>query len=259
MGDRVRVIAEETNKKSYKVLVLGEVLQPGYIYITKNNSTLGDVVQKSGGLTKNAWLKKGQLLRGVNANFMVKDEPLTEMKEKEISRNLRFDRMLMVRMSNISPEDTTYFKLESELINLNEMGLLDFTGLDDKNSEISNKIVKDGDVIIIPEFENIVNVFGQVPNIGKYEFVEGKGYMYYINKAGGFGDEADEDVMLIKANTKSWIPVDDEEARVEPGDYIWIPKEPQRDLEFYLKNSGSVAAIVSAIATILVLINQLGK
>ena len=259
VGDRIRIIADKTNKMSYKVLVLGEVLQPGYIFITKNKSTLGEVIKKAGGLTKLAWLKKGQIIRGISAEILERKEPLLEMDLKEMLRNQKIDNFIMGRMSDVTPEDTLYFEIENELRALNEMGFLDLSGLDDENSKSSNIKVKDGDVILIPEFENVVNVFGQVPNTGKYEYIEGKDYMYYVDRAGGFGEEADEDVMLIKGNSKNWIPADDDDVKIEPGDYIWIPKVPQRGLSFYLKNSGNLASIISTIATILLLINQLSK
>ena len=39
-GDRIKVAADQTKRQDYKVLVLGEVQNPGYYYITKNSTTL---------------------------------------------------------------------------------------------------------------------------------------------------------------------------------------------------------------------------
>ena len=48
----------------------------------------------------------------------------------------------------------------------------------------------DGDELVVPRFNHTVRISGDVymPNTVAYE--EGKGYKYYIEQAGGFGDRA---------------------------------------------------------------------
>jgi protein involved in polysaccharide export with SLBB domain len=261
-GDRIRILADETQRRNFYVNVIGEVNKPGSIYITKNNTTLYDVIQKAGGFTDKAWLAKSKIIRGVESLLYDKTELVSEYQMRQLERELEHNLFSMSRLSNLMFEDTAYFALENELRQYNEFGITDFTGLKDSTSETSNRIVKHEDIIVIPEFENVVYVFGQVPKTGKYDFIEGVDYEYYIDRAGGFGQEADEDVILIKGLSHNWIDADDidgEHVMLEPGDFLWIRKEPVRDFYFYLGQTGAVAGIIGTIATVVLLINQFNK
>lgn len=255
-GDRIRIAAEETNKKDFRATVMGQVNLPGEIFLTKDGIALRDVIKKAGGFKSSAWVDRMQLYRGDAAELLLKKEGITEIEIKDIERRLRWSSFEMSRLSNLTVDDTLLFAVDNELRFYNQVGNLDFANLEDPSSEAGNFIVKDGDLIIIPEFENVVNVFGQVPNSGKYNFVKGYDYKYYINKAGGFGEFAEDDeVILIKGKGKNWIPIADKEnVAIEPGDFIWVPKEPQRTLEYYLKQAGIIAGILGPIATIVVIL-----
>ena len=84
----------------------------------------------------------------------------------------------MYRMSNVYPEDSSYFFLENQLRVLTEGSSLDFTKIFDPNSDISNYIVKNRDVIIIPAIQKSVFVFGQVGRPGHVTLYKGKDYKY---------------------------------------------------------------------------------
>ncbi|MFC2082232.1 SLBB domain-containing protein, partial [Bacteroidota bacterium] len=62
-GDVIRVIGEDNYKKDYKVLVVGAVNKPGYVYITKDKTTLREVLERAKGFKDNAWLEYGELVR----------------------------------------------------------------------------------------------------------------------------------------------------------------------------------------------------
>ncbi len=261
-GDRIKIIADETQRKSFSALVIGEVKKPGYVYITKNNTTLNKVIEKAGGLTEKAWLKSSKIIRGLESYIRNQENLVSEFQIAEIERELKQDIYKMTRLSNLHVEDTAYFAIENELRLYNEFGITDFTEIDDPESEISKTIVKNDDIIIIPEFEKVVYLFGQIPKTGKYGYAEGMDYDYYINKAGGLTDESDNNIMLIKGLTKEWINVlelEEKNIKIEPGDYLWVRKEPLRDFGFYLQRTGAIAGIIGSVATIILLINQFGK
>ena len=64
-GDQIIIRANETQKKDFFVLVLGEVNQPGYIPISKDNTRLGEVIEMVKGFTVNASLKRSRIFRGI--------------------------------------------------------------------------------------------------------------------------------------------------------------------------------------------------
>lgn len=265
-GDQIRLLANETQRLDFHVVVVGEVNMPGYISITKNNTTLYDVIKRAGGIKKTAFLSHSKLMSGNVANYILAgkydlkfktDEYLTT---QDISdKLLELENILMSRMSNLTEEDTTYFFAENQLRALMSETSIDFSNLIDPNSKASNYIVSDGDIIIIPKIDNTVYVFGQVGKKGKISFKEGESYLYYVNKAGGFSDYSDEDVIVIKGQTKEWLSATDNIVNIEPGDYIWIPKDPHKSFNFYLKQTSVYFTIIGSIATILLLLNQFGK
>ena len=88
-GDRIRVLADETQRKDFKVFTLGEFKMPGFIPIKKEHTTLKEVVDKAGGFTENADLSNAQVLRGVNVF-------------KSIAFSEEIERLLMMRMSTLN-------------------------------------------------------------------------------------------------------------------------------------------------------------
>jgi protein involved in polysaccharide export with SLBB domain len=101
-------------------------------------------------------------------------------------------------------------------------------------------------------------VFGQVKRPGYVEFKEGADYKYYIEMAGGVGEYSDDEVKIIRSDTRDWItPIDG--IKIEEGDYIWIPKDPVRSFNYHLARVGTYLGIVGSIATLILLLIQLGK
>lgn len=246
-GDRIRILAKTTDKKAYSVEVRGEVNKEGIIYITKDNTTVAEVIEKVGGFKPTADLNRAELIRSITFLNSPNSNRETEM-------------MLMQRMANIDIEDSLTFLTDNRLRLSRGSSVVDFTKIDDPNSPDANFIVKDGDVIYVPEQQKLVYVFGQVLTPGYIEFKEGEGYQYYINQAGGISKFARGEIYLIKGKTRSWIElVEDTQEVVEEGDFIWVPKEPYRNFDYYLTRIGNFAQIIGSIATVIVLIVQLGK
>jgi len=158
-------------------------------------------------------------------------------------------------MANVEIEDTASLKFDNQLRNSKTIVTVDFKEVLNDSSDHSKVIVKDGDIIFVPEKTNLVYVYGQAMNPGYIEFVAGKSYEYYIEKAGGIGNAAKNEVYLIKSKTRAYIDMtdDDYQYTIESGDYIWVPKEYPRTFDFYLTRTARIAAIVAAAATVILL------
>jgi len=246
-GDRIVVLAETVNRKDFRLYIAGEVKQSGWIPITKGTTTLKDVIEKAGGLKENADLNRAELIRGAN----VFKSPVF---------NEEFEKLLMQRMADISPEDSISFMTDNKLRFARGNAVLDFSKLDDSNSVESKFVVKDGDYIFIPEKLNLVYVFGQVNSPGYIKYEKGEDVNYYLNLAGGIGKTAREEIYLIKGKTRGWTLIEEETKYViEPGDYIWIPKELRRDFTYYSERILAVSSVVGTLTTIALLIVQLTK
>ena len=271
-GDRIRVVADPNQKRVFKALVLGEVKNPGYVYIKQNGSLLNEVIQKAGGFTSLADLSRAEVVRNYNAIEMMKKYQLTDeylnspekyyLPETMLKMRQMQDALTLLRTDNLQLEDTLFFSIDNQLRVLRGESLVDFTKLSDPQSDESNFSIKDGDLIIVPQPFDYVYVFGQVANFGYIKYSEGKNYKYYLEKAGGkteMARDGDEEDVVIKGKGKSWITKNKENIKIEAGDYIYVPKVIPRNFNFYLSRIGSIAGIVGSVATIILLLVQFGK
>ena len=255
-GDRIVVVANETMKKDFSIRILGEVNSPGKIPITKDRTTLYEVIAKAGGLTNAASLKHAKLYTG--NSIYSREYPLKP--DYDLNNSfVKIELLMMYRMSNIMIEDTAFFNAENQLRVLMEGSAIDFTKLNDPNSEASKYLVKDNDLIIIPSLDSSVYVFGQVLSPGHVQYSPGKDYKYYIEKAKGFGEFAQRnDVMIIKGVNRNWVEAG-KSISIEDGDYIYIPRMTIRSFNSYVGQIGTYLGIVGSVATIILLLLQFKK
>lgn len=267
-GDRVRILFDENYKRDYKALVLGEVNKPGEISITKNNTSLREVILKAGGFTNDAWLEKGELLKSSGKTQMLRMKAIKESYVK--GENINFvmsekyfndpflEQMKIMRMNDLYAEDSVAIIIDNTLRVLQNNRTIDFVKVLLQDSEEGNSIISDGDMIVIPKREELVYVFGQVANPGYVTYQTQKDHNYYLAKAGGVGKNAQDQVKIIKGNSYNWLEAS-EKISINPGDFIYVPKDVPKPFEYYMKNVGTVASIVGSVATIILLIIQSGK
>ncbi len=261
-GDQIKVIAPETQRKNYHISVLGEVKNPGNVAITKSSTTLYNVIEAVGGFTENASLKRSRLYTGNSVAVSIMKRKGINTSELPDLEDVRFrnsaidlETMLMYRMSNVFIEDSAYFILENQLRVLTEGTSLDFSKLIDPDSDVSNYIVQNQDVIIIPKIAKSVYVFGQIRQPGYVPLVEGEDYTYYINKAGGLGELAIVDeIMVIQGASRSWISPLDNKVTIEESDYIFVPKEQLRSLSSRALEYSLYVGMLASVATVILLI-----
>ena len=246
-GDRITILSDDLLRKDYKVYVDGEVFHTGYVPITRNTTTLRSVLLKIGGIKPSADLNRAELIRGPNAFHSTL---FTEDLEK----------MLMLRMSKISYDDSAAFAVDNKLRFYRSNGIIDFNKVMDENSVDGNFIVKNGDYIFIPEMVELVYVFGQVNSPGFVKYQKGEHIGYYLQKAGGIGITAKSEIYLIKGKTRAWKRISkDDKIDIEPSDYIWVPKKPVRYFSYYLQQIGTFTSILGSVATLILLFIQFTK
>jgi protein involved in polysaccharide export with SLBB domain len=258
-GDRIRFLAQESQKRNFAVNVLGEVNAPGTIPITKDNTTLYEIMQLCGGFTPKASLKRARVYSRNSLAILLEQQYDIQLSEQPDLENPRFrstilnlELALMYRMSNVIAEDSNYFNLENQLRVLTEGSSLDFRKIEDPNSDIAKYKLQNGDVIIIPPIQNSVYVFGQVLRPGHVTFIEGKDFSFYVNEASGLGELAEEDeIMVIKGGSRAWISPIREQVLIEEGDYIYVPKENLRSFRSYVFEYSVYISLLASIAAIL--------
>ncbi len=233
-GDRINVYEKYISQRSINVNVTGEVKFPGIYPISKESTYVTEIVALAGGITNQASLKNSQLFR----------------------RSVNWYEIAIERLESgrggITPEDSAYYYLETDIRINRELVVTDFTELLEKNNKAMDVLLRDGDEIHIAAKKKTVYVFGQVVNPGHVLFTQGKGVDYYISASGGITDDARSDIKIIKAATRQWL--DPEKTVIEEGDYVWIPKEPYRPFSYYLTVYSQVFGIVGTIVSLTILV-----
>ena len=112
--------------------------------------------------------------------------------------------------------------------------------------------LREGDRLIIPEYNGTVRISGNVmfPNTVAYE--EGKNYKYFVNQAGGFGNRAKKSKTYIVYQNGTVSQVG-HGTKVEPGCEIVVPTKAKRNamgLTQWLSVGTSLTSIAAMVATL---------
>ena len=102
------------------------------------------------------------------------------------------------------------------------------------NGELSqyNLVLKDGDEIIVPKFDNSVEVNGAVQQATAISYSRGLTTKSAINKAGGFGPNAKKSAVYVVyqngtiASTKSFLFIKNY-PKLLPGSKVFVPQKPE--------------------------------
>ena len=112
-------------------------------------------------------------------------------------------------------------------------------------------VLRDGDRLVVPEYNGTVKINGAVLHSNTVGFVEGKNVSFYIDQAGGFASDAKKRNTYILYMNGSIAKVG-HNAKVRPGCEIFVPTKAQSKLSLAetLSIGSSAASIAAVIATI---------
>lgn len=238
--DQVVVRRSPGYEVQQNVSISGEVLFGGQYAKLRKDERLSSLVERAGGLTPYAYVKGARLTRRLTAD-----------EQKQAREAL----MLKLEADVVKPEDKDSVNYEEQLaqVDLSSRPV----GIDLKKA-LKNPggpediILRDGDVLSIPEFQATVRISGGVlyPNTVTYK--KNKKLGYYIDQAGGYSRLAlkrNPYVVYMNGQVSSgrW-------ARIEPGCEIIVPERPEREpmsLQGILGISTSLASIALLITNLI--------
>lgn len=210
-----------------KVEIRGAVQNPG-VYLMNEGDNMFDAIAKSGGYTINAY-PFGGVYQSKEAH------EINEMAAEELYQDY-LDELINLSQSNISNPPI----LSEESVAITEdLKELDVTGrviADFINTEQTDPIlVKDGDIIIIPEITNQVYIYGEIASEGAALFSQGLDAEYYINKKGGIKKTGDKKAIyvlhpngesqLLTKNKNIFTNQLNEKIEIYPGSVIFVPRK----------------------------------
>ena len=219
--------------------IKGRVKYPGLFKITKDKTTLTEIISEAGGFLEDASLVDATLYRN-SADTTIDPE---------------FERIKLIPRVDMTDDEYDYLKAKSR----QRVGrvVVDFKALFLNNQLNEDVVLKKGDIITVPEKKDYITVIGQVVNPGNIIFDKNLTVRDYINLSGGFSWRAlDNDIRVIKSNTGEWVEEDDVES-LGPGDTIWVLEDPPGP-KFWdvfttsLTIVAQLAAIIAATAAVIV-------
>jgi protein involved in polysaccharide export with SLBB domain len=213
------------------IRVTGEVNFEGNFTIHSKKLRLTDAIQMAGGVTEDAYLHGARLMRRMN------DVERQRMESTMFAlQNMLNERGDSVAMSKLNMSDTYPVGIELD------------KALEKPGSD-SDILLREGDEIVVPEYNGTVKISGDVMFPNTVTFEDGKKLKWYINKAGGYGQHAKKSRTFIvyQNGTVSKAKKGD----VEPGCEILVPSKRRRDpLQFsqILTMGSSITTMVAMIA-----------
>lgn len=233
--DMVEVRTSPGYAPQQQIKITGEVAFEGNYTLEKRNERVSDVVNRAGGIISSAYVKGAHILR-----------KMTESEIETRNETMRLAGLMQAGGDSIAVERL----MLSDTYNV----ALDLQNALDHPQSNYDLIMKDGDVLIIPERVNTVKISGDVMFPNTVTYVEGKNKKYYVDKAGGYGQTANKgkafvvyangDVARMKGNVK-----------IEPGCQIIVPSKHKTEgfnwsaLLSIATATGSIATMAAAIAT----------
>lgn len=221
------------------VTISGEVLFNGSYVMSKKNERLSDLIAKAGGLSKDAYVKGANLKRRMNADEKARVATLLRLSNNELSKS-----------DSISVQS---LNLDNYMVGIDLAAALRKPGSE------ADIVLRDGDVLMIPQYQSTVKISGAViyPNTVSYK--NGMSVADYLDQAGGYSDLARKRPIVIYANgtvgtTKKclfWKKY----PKIEPGAEVLVPaksytagsKMGLAEIMSLTSSTTSIAAMVTSI------------
>ena len=221
------------------ITIEGEVNFAGSYTLEKKNQRLSDLVNMAGGVTADAYVEGARLIR--------------RMDETERAR-LRMA-MQTVRMSQDSEDSVAVEKVQQS--DIYTVGIHLDEALENPGSD-ADIVLREGDRLIIPEYEGTVKISGDVMYPNTVAFQDGKNYKWYVRQAGGFGERAKKRKTYVVYPNGTMAQVN-HGAEITPGCEIIVPSKPKREAMTAAQWMGigsTAASIATMIATIIYMITK---
>ena len=223
-------------KRTQFVRVLGEVNVPG-VYQIKGNESLPQVIEKAGGLTKNAYLY-GTIFSRESARLQQQENLNKAIRrmESDISNN---SATLLQNITDSEKGQSTQAQLASQKLLLERAQQLKANGrialeMDPVKPILPPIDIEDGDVINIPSKSSFIGVFGAV--LTESSLLHRPSYTVgdYLEKSGLSRDADVDELMIIRADgsvegppkgfRRNLLSKSLGSKILQPGDTVFVPE-----------------------------------
>ena len=230
--DQVFVRRSPSYNEQVNVTVDGEVLYRGEYTLSTKSERLSSLIQRAGGVSRYAYVRGAKLRRVANEEELRRMEDVVKMVRREIGETLATSLGLKV--------DSTFtvgIDLEAALANPG-------SGAD--------LVLREGDVLTVPEYNNTVKVNGAVMMPNTVSYAKGKSVKYYLNQAGGYSANAKKSQkFIIYMNGQVAEVKGSGKKQIEPGCEIVVPNKTKKlNFATVVSNATSFASLATMLASL---------
>lgn len=232
--DEVYVRRSPGYEKQQNISIEGEVLFAGAYALTRKNQRLSEVIAASGGVTPEAYVKGARLERKMTPEEKFRLEAALKMAAGEVGKE-------NISKNSLELGDTYYVGIDLEKALKNPGGEMDV-------------VLREGDKIVVPEYNNTVKISGAVMHPNTVTFKPGEKMKYYVDMAGGFAYRAKKSraYVIYMNGTVARLKKGNKNA-IQPGCEIIIPKKSSRKG----MSIADIAGITSASSTLATMVATL--
>lgn len=260
--DRIFIRRSPGYEEQLTATIEGEILFPGEYSISNKDERISDIINRSGGLTPDAYPKGASLIRYFSTDEKERTKAIQssrlfrEYYSKSTASNDNFDNVLISTslidskkqqiLDSIVLSATKYRKEQTIGIDLEMILAHPHTKYD--------LIIKEGDRLVVPKLLQTVSLSGGLLHPISARYDERNVFRDYIRSAGGFAANANKPKSyVIYANgsvdvTRSIFGIKNY-PKVEPGAEIVVPTKEKR-----VKSPGEWISMGSALASMTLLI-----
>lgn len=234
--DQVFVRRSPGYQTQQNVSIQGEVIFGGAYTLTSKAERLSDLVKKAGGVTNSAYIRGAKLIRVANDEEKKRMQDVVKLMGRELGENaidslgLQVDSLFSVGID-----------LEAALAN---------PGGD------ADLVLREGDVLNIPEYVNTVKINGAVMMPNTVSYRKGEKVGYYLSQAGGYSQHAKKSKkFIIYMNGQVAKVKGNGSKQIEPGCEIIVPNKKQSKANIgnilgYATSFSSLATMAATIVTL---------
>lgn len=223
--DEVYVRQNPSYSKQRNIHVEGQVNFAGTYTLPNRETRLSDVIRQAGGLNSEACPEGARLQR-----LLTNDE------------RARMESMLKMARNNSGGKDSLDLK-KLDIGDTYDVGIELEKAI--KNPKSSYDIIlREGDRLIVPEYNPTVKINGAVMYPNTISYREGKSARWYIKRAGGYGNMAKKSNTYI-IHQNGMVEKIGRGTKVTAGSEIVVPEKQKKE-----SNPQGIAMLVSAISAL---------
>ena len=235
--DEVYVRTSPGYTKQQNVKVEGEVNFEGTYTLSKKNERLSELISQCGGLTPTAYAQGARLERRITQDERLRMQTVLKMVKAQSGDGDTLD------VSKLDLGSTYYVGIHLDQAMKNPGGDEDI-------------VLREGDRIIVPQYQGTVKISGDVMYPNTVAFREGEKYKYYINQAGGWGNRAKKSHTYVIYMNGTVARVG-RGTQITPGCEIIVPSKPKNsrltlpEIMSIGTSTASIATMIASIANLL--------